>query len=206
VKRLKKTLVFLTALLLIVSMAYASVAQATNYELKNNSKFEAFSTASSFNIMTWFAGQKEYIPSMEKVNLYKLSWDESFITYDITVGSKTYHLCTDFTYTGHVKYTFHDVEAWSTSGGLPPYIWPSEYSNVQAVVDYTYDFSTVPGGLDGTIHMQCIMNNAGKTINSLDSTGDFQNIQIKAVVDTSPPNQGLTYYLAHHGIVSGWPE
>jgi hypothetical protein len=49
-----------------------------------------------------------------------------------------------------------------------------------------------------------VMNNAGKMINSLDSTGDSQNIQIKATVVTSP--QGYTHFLAHEGIVSGWPE
>jgi hypothetical protein len=202
----RRVLVVPLVLLLIASMAYASIAQATTYELKNNEKFETFNVSASFNIMTWFAGEKEYIPSLEKVNIYHLSWNESFISYDITVGSKTYHLGTDFTYTGHVKYTFHNVSVWSTAGGLPPYIWPSVNDNTEAVVDYTYDFSAVQGGLDGTIHMLCVMNHAGKMINSLDGTGDFQNVQIKATVDTSPPHQGLTYFLLHHGIVSGWPE
>jgi len=181
-----------------------SAAPAANP--KNNEKFETFSVAASFNILTWFAGEKEYIPSMDKVNIYHLSWDETFRTYDISVGSKTYHLNTDFAYSGHVKYTWHDVTAWSTVGGLPPYVWPSESRSVMAIVDYMYDFSAVSGGLDGTIHMLAIMNSAGKWINSLEGTGDFQNVQIKAVIDDSPPNSGLTYYLVHHGTVTGWPE
>ena len=203
---MKKTYLVIPILLLTVSMAYASIAQATNYEPKNNDKFQTFTVASSFNIMTWFGGDKEYTPTIEKVNIYHLNWDETFISYDITVGSKTYHLGTDFSYSGHVKYTFHDVTEWSTAGGLPPYIWPSQDRNVQAVVDYTYDFSAIPGGLEGTINLRCVMNNAGKFINSLDSTVDFQNVQIKAMVGTSPTNQGPTYFLAHQGIVSGWPE
>lgn len=202
----RKILVIPLVLLLAASMAYTSIAQATTYEPKNNEKFDTFNVASSFNIMTWFGGEKEYIPSIDKVNIYHLSWNETFISYCITVDSKTYNLGTDFIYSGHVKYTFHNVSSWVTTGGLPPYIWPLEKSNTEAVVDYMYDFSAVPGGLDGTIHLRCEMNNAGKFINSLDGTGDFQNVQIKATVDTSPPNQGLTYFLLHHGIVSGWPE
>ena len=52
------------------------------------------------------------------------------------------------------------------------------------------------------------MNNAGKLDQqSSDSTvWLFQNVQIKAMVGTSPTNQGPTYFLAHQGIVSGWPE
>jgi hypothetical protein len=203
---MNRKIIVIPLLLVVVSMAFLSITQAKNYDLKNNDKFQSFDVAASFNIMTWFMGQHEYIPSYDKVNILRMNWDETFLTYAITVGSKTYYLGTDFTYTGHVKYTFHDVTEWVTTGGLPAGIWPKTYRNVEAVVDYTYDFSAVSGGLDGTIHMLAVMNNAGKMINSLDSTGDFQNVQIKAFVETSPPNQGLTYFLLHSGIVSGWPE
>jgi hypothetical protein len=182
-------------------MASVSLAQATTYEPKNNDKFQDFSVLASFNIMTWLGGQREYIPTMDKMNIYRLSWDETFLTYDITVGTQTYHLGSDFTYTGHVDYSWQGVTTWEV-----PYVWPEEYRVVKAVVDYTYDFSAVPGGLDGTIHMIAVFSSGGMFLNSLDSTGDFQNVQIKATVGTSPPNNGLVYYLVHDGIVSGWPE
>jgi hypothetical protein len=72
-------------------------------------------------------------------------------------------------------------------------------------VDYIYDFSAVPGGIEGTLRMQSEITGDGSplvfSINSLSGTGDLQNVQIKA---TSMPQSG-TYNFAHNGIVIGWP-
>ena len=73
-------------------------------------------------------------------------------------------------------------------------------------VDLTYDFSAVPGGLEGTITLVALVT--GNTasvfdpdakamlITSTECTGDFSNVKIQAT-------SGGT---GHVGVVIGWPE
>ncbi|HIJ08655.1 TPA: hypothetical protein HA274_04865, partial [Candidatus Bathyarchaeota archaeon] len=166
---MKKTIMIIAVVLLAMAILATPLVSASPIKDRNNDKFQTFAVSASFNIVSWLTAPHEFIPSEDNVNKYEMNFDEKFITYDITVGSKTYHLGTDFTYAGHVKYTFYDVTAWEALP--PPLMWPDEYRSVQVRVDYVFDFSAVDGGLDGTIHMLAIMNNAGKIINSLDGTG-----------------------------------
>ncbi len=74
---------------------------------------------------------------------------------------------------------------------------------VHMKVDYMYDFSAVPGGIEGTLRMQAILTGDGSplalSINSLAGTGDLQNVMIKATSHLGTP-------IVHDGIVSGWQE
>ena len=192
------------ATLLLALPILTAVAQATPLTEKNNDKFQSFGVTATVNAFTWVSAEHQYIPSMDNVNKLVVNGDETFITYDITIGSNTYKLGEDFTYTGHVEFTYYDVTAWMPLP--PPYMWPSEYRESHTIVDYMFDFSAIPGGIDGTLQMRA-MDTPGdiEVINSLAGTGDLQNVQIKATISGST-HVGTIYTITHSGLVSGWPE
>lgn len=197
---------FLTciALIFIVSIFTVAIAQATPLEEKNNNKFQTFNVLGTFSLMSYFTGDHTYIPSTDNVKKMIIEFDENMFTYDITIGSNTYHLGEDFTYTGHATMVYFDPVF-----GLPaPYtmLYPSgSRGQYHAMIDYCFDFST--STIDGTINMQCVANGGGMYINSLSATGDLQNVQIKAEVtgNTFDPQTNIIT-IFHEGMVSGWPE
>lgn len=200
----KKVLVMAVALMAVAMLATPLVGAVPWTYPRNNDKFQTYGVTGTCKFSVWMNGEHEFIPSKDKVNMLIISGDETFITYDITVGSNIYHLGTDFAYTGHFEYIFYDVTAWNPN--LPPYTWPSEYRAEHMIVDYVFDFSAFSDGIEGTLRLRAESNQGGLFINSLAGTGDLQNVQIKAtILPATPLGKGI-YQIGHAGIVSGWPE
>ena len=197
--------------LLAIVLALAVVLLATPFVSakpwaypKNNEKFETFYVEGTFSVVVIDAADKEYIPSFDNVKKYVQTFEESMMTYEITVDGTTYTLADgDFTYSGSAKFVYFD----------PVFADPAKTvvassSHGVFFVDYMYDFGNDGNGPDGTIRMRYVANGGANNINSLVGTGDFKNVQVKATAWTSldlttlPP----TVLIFHEGIVSGWPE
>jgi hypothetical protein len=69
-----------------------------------------------------------YIPSTENANQLIITLDKVFLTYEITVGDKTYKLNEDFTYSGKEKMPYFKPVFNDTILGLK---WPSQYKSIQ---------------------------------------------------------------------------
>ena len=206
---MKKAVLVIFVALMAVAMLAIPIVSAVPLKEKNNGKFQTFHVYFKVNAFTFIAGEHDYIPSKDNVNKLTVNGPESFIQYDLTVGSKTYKQGVDFIYTGHFEYIFYDVTAWLTIPGiLPAYLWPADggYRTNHLVVDYMYEFLPA-SGIDGTVQLRAIKNGSeGMAINSLAGTGDLQNVQIKAVVTSDVAIGGGLYEATHDGTVVGWPE
>ena len=96
--------------------------------------------------------------------------------------------------------TFYDPVFGSASMGK---LYPTSYSEMKEEV-YTYDFSAVPGGLDGTIKMIAATKDGVLSIRSYEGTGDFRHVQIKAIATSTFDTKALTINIVHEGKVCGW--
>lgn len=207
---MNRKIVVSAVLLLTLFISTIMLVQAVPLEEKNNDKFQTYSVASTFNILqqlfanpTTLRAEYNYIPSLDDCEKLTISYDEIFRACYITIdGAHTYVMGQDFEYTGHIVWTFFKPE-FDTG----PY-WPSSSRNGNHIVDYTYDFSYYQGGLEGTLNMRAVFNpSGGIAINSLSGTGDFQNVQIKAMKTGGDyADGGLTWTVYHGGYVFGWPE
>lgn len=200
-----RMMTLLIGVTLIAVLLLTPFAVATPLTEKNNEKFQSFSVVGTFNFArAYFGGDHYYYPSIDNVKKMVIEFNEQMLTYVITIGGNTYNLGTDFTYTGHATFTYFD----------PVFTLPAPYTMLyptssrgqyHAIIDYSYAFST--STIQGTINMQCVVNEGGFYINSLSGTGDLQNIQIKAQV-TGNIYDSTTYMITifHDGLVAGWPE
>jgi hypothetical protein len=198
----KKILVVVS--ILILSFSLTPFAFAKPWDPKNNEKFVTFYVEGTFSVAVLDAADFKYIPSFDNVKKMVQTFEESMMTYEITVDGTTYTLADgDFTYSGSGKFVYFD----------PVFVDPAKtivasYSNGVFFVDYMYDFGDDGVGPDGTISMRYVANKGANNIFSLAGTGDFKNVQIKATswyfldVTTIPP----TMNIFHEGLVSGWPE
>jgi hypothetical protein len=132
-----------------------------------------------------------------------LRWNETMTAYTINIDGKEYTLFEDFTYTGFATFT-----AWKPTGEAHPVLGFPIGEYMEFEVKYMYDFSAVPGGIDGRLRMHAItrMKNAsdltvGGTmeIRSVYGTGDLRNVKVKAT-NGGPGNP------SHVGTVCGWPD
>ncbi len=202
--RLKIAVLVIAVALLGAAILAIPLVGAIPLKEKNNDKFQAFHVVATYNwILSVMGSDNEYVPSEEKVNKCIQTVDEEFMTYEITVGTHTYTLGDDFAYSGLFVTTY-----WDPVFGYPYPVssYPMSERASQSRVDYTYDFSAVLGGLDGVLQLRCVANNGGMVINSLVGTGDFQNVQIKAIATSVYDPARYTVYIFHEGSVSGWPE
>jgi len=189
-------------ILMLLAVAPVMASQPKVWDEKNNDKFETFNVLGRASLSASAAGDWQYIPSEEKPNKIVVSWDEVMTSHVITIdGVHTYTLGTDFTYEGHQVVTLYDPVINPPPVPINVYALIASARMVHMKVDYMYDFSAVPGGIEGTLRMQGILKEGVFSISSLSGTGDLQNVQIKA---TSMPQSG-TYNFAHNGIVIGWP-
>jgi hypothetical protein len=200
---MKKIVISFVVLILALSMCTIMFAQASPIEDKNNDKFQAYSDTGTFKFLKIVTADHQYIPSKENVNRLVISYEEAFLSYDITVGSNTYTLGADFTYSGYVEYVFYDVTAWYPISAPYDMAWPTAFRASSMKVDYMFDFSG--GDIEGTLQVHAVSNAGGFFINSLVGTGDLQNVQIKATL-TGQTSGGGIITVSHAGIVSGWPE
>jgi hypothetical protein len=166
--------------------------------LEGNENFQSFSAMFTFD--ETYAQNLEliYSPKEDDANIIVAKWEENFLTYSITIDGWTYNLGTDFIHSGNVK---------RTAIGAPFIYSPFDVSGApfgskltHSRIEYTFDFSTVPGGINGKLQMLTLWNVHGEvfetSISSLSGTGDLKNVQILAT-------SGL---FGHEGIVIGWPD
>ena len=194
----------LIILLMLFAVAPALATQPKVWDLKNNDKFETFTVKIKSSSSASIGGDWQYIPSQEDPEKIVVSWNEVITLLEITIdGVHVYKIGTDFTYTGRATIVLYDPVI---NPPTPPVVVYSLIPNARMVhmkIDYTYDFSAVPEGLEGTLRMQAILTGDGSplalSINSLSGTGDLQNVMIKATSISGSP-------IIHTGIVSGWPE
>jgi hypothetical protein len=167
----------------------------------------AWNVDASFNFMDMIKANHTYVPADKVANpvqkLY-LSYDEKLLTCDIKVGGVTYSLGKDFTYTGHVDYIYYNPSFANPTLG---YYYPSVFSSAEATVNYMYNFSAVPGGLEGTLSMLATSKDSVSSIVSVGGTGDFKNTQVKATISPQWYDAAkMVVNIYHDGMVSGWPN
>jgi hypothetical protein len=194
----------LIILMLVLTAAPVMATQPKVWTEKNNEKFETFTVKVRSSASASVGGDWQYIPSQEDPEKIVVSWNEVITLCEITIdGVHVYNVGTDFTYAGRATVILYDPVI---NPPTPPVVVYSLISNARMVhmkVDYMYDFSAVPGGIEGTLRMQAILTGDGSplalVINSLSGTGDLQNVMIHATSQSGSP-------IVHTGIVSGWPE
>ena len=140
--------------------------------------------------------ESKYFPSETDPCLAIFKTPELMVDYTITVGDDVYTL-DDFEYSGTMvsivcKPNLAEYAGVFTPGEKATWMWL-----------YQYDFSAVPGGLEGKIKMSAYLKwepgvPTDSKICSLWGTGDFRCTKIDAVIDMSGGG-------AHVGTVTGWP-
>jgi hypothetical protein len=167
----------------------------------------AWNVDASFNFTDMIKANHTYVPTDKVANpvqkLY-ISYDEKLLTCDIKVGGVTYSLGKDFTYTGHVDYIYYNPSFANPTLG---YYYPSVFSSSEATVNYMYNFSAIPGGLEGTLSMLATSKDSVSSIVSVGGTGDFINTQVKATISPQWYEAAkMVVNIYHDGAVSGWPN
>ncbi len=188
-------------LFMLLSLSVISLVQAVPLEEKNNDKFETITTTGTFSILNVINGEHEYIPSFDDVKKFVTYWEDRMLTYTITVGSKTYYLGIDFAYSGYAMENKFDPVFSDPSTKLIPI--SARASN--KMIDYTFDFSAYPGGIEGTLRMHGVVTQGNGFMNSLSGTGDLQNVQITEIGLPGGISKGIVT-VNHEGLVHGWPE
>jgi hypothetical protein len=185
---------------------------------KNNDKFELFGTTIAFDYSRIVAANYAATAGLGAGDANKITVivDELALpSYQIRIGEgadqKVYNLYDPATNTG--DFTYSGVEKIVTYDPVLPYVFDPtnpfatilvQGSKQHFRVDYVYDFSAVPGGLDGTITMLALVTgnslvfsgDRSMSIVSVKGTGDFANVQIHATSTAT----------GHEGNVFGWPE
>jgi len=141
--------------------------------------------------------ESKYFPSETDPCLAFFKTPELMTFYEITVGDDVYTLA-DFDYVGTMFSVVYKPDMTAYAGVFTP----GEKVNWRWL--YQYDFSAVPGGLEGKIYIyaELKMESGVPTdskICSLWGTGDFRCTKIRATIDMSAGG-------AHVGTVTGWPE
>ena len=185
----KKIFAFVT-MLLICSTVLTPFVLAAPWIPKNNEKFQSFSTTHTPDITPILSAEKDYRPTAYNPNIIIVSWEEIMDEYEIMIGEEPYSLHDDFEYEGNSKWTAIGYPFGAFMGILPVGNKANHWR-----VEYTFDFSVVPGGIDGKLEMLMVHNNGETSIRSLSGTGDLQNVQIMATAVLG----------IHDGIVKGWP-
>ena len=195
----KKILGIFVSLLVVVMLVATPLVSAVPLGEPNNDKFQTWHDVGTYSAIGGNAPVLTYIPSPEKVNKLVLDLDETMLTYEITVGSNTYYLGTDFAYTGHVKFTFYKP-VWTGPGLLP-----TQYKSDLLQVTYMFDFSAYLGGIEGVLNMRAVFTKGSDRIRSLSGTGDLQNVQAQLLNLPVAPSFPIVT-IEHGGMVSGWPD
>ena len=186
------------------------VAKPWDYP-KNNDKFEEFGVTYGFIWDNCVAANYAATAGLEEANKVVVVFDEQPVSYQIRIGEdgpgqRVYNLGEDFTYSGvGTVVTWDPVLPYEfdITDILGTLFVPGSRQHFR--VDYTYDFSSVSGGLEGSITLVALLEGNSIILGgdepmhifSTKCTGDFKNVQIQA---TAGPSQ------THMGIVANWPE
>jgi len=158
---------------------------------KDNEKFQSFHVTLIGSLEPILNAQTDYKPTEENPNVIVQTWGNNLVYNEIVIGDKHYFMGVDFEY---------EQECVHTAIGAPfAYMYGLYFGSKSnhMIIEYKYDFSAVPEGIDGTLEMLMVDSNGIISIRSLRGTGDLQNVQIMATT----PTLG-----SHDGIVIGWPE
>jgi hypothetical protein len=156
-----------------------------------NCNVQSFSVTAVASIAPILSAEWKYIPSEENPKMIVVSWEGIMLSYTLTVGENMYYLDTDF------EYTEHCVRIAVGAPFTNAYGLPSGSESNYMKIDFMYDFSSVPGGIDGTLKMRTVSYNGETFIRSLGGTGDLRHVRIMAT----------SVSLGHdEGVVIGWPE
>lgn len=210
---MKRKMLGFVALFVVVMLATPlAAAKPWNYP-KNNPKFEQYSTTINFTFTNLVAATYAATAGLEEANKVVVVYEEQATAgYQIRIGEagpgqRVYNLGDDFAYYGASTITVWDpilpYEFDPTNPMMTLFLMGSK---THWRVDYMYDFSAVPGELEGTITMLALITGDPESIfdpeikpmfiTSIEGTGDFSNVQIQAT------GAGL----GHEGVVLGWPE
>jgi hypothetical protein len=189
-------------LVLAIIMLATPLVSAVPLKEKNNDKFQTFGTQGTFSLFDIVNGDHQFIPSFDKVNKMVTRYEENMLTYTITVGSKTYYLGSDFAYTGNTVEVLFDPIFGDPGKTI---VLGSRYEEI--FVDYMFDFSAYPGGIEGTLNMHAAYTNGNGFTRSLSGTGDLQNVEVKEIgLEGSFDPNTFMETVNHAGLVHGWPE
>jgi hypothetical protein len=199
----KAILTLILSAAMLISPLSGLVAATNPYTDPTAISFHATKSFSAANIMQ---GNHTYTPTDKVANPVQklvISFDEKLLACDISVNGVTYSLGKDFNYTGYVEYVYYNPSFTNPVFG---YLYPSAFSSSEANVEFMYDFSVVPGGLEGTIKMIARVRDDVTSVSSVEGTGDFRNVSIKATITTSLDSITLLTLVHFDGMVSGWPK
>lgn len=204
-------------LLAVVMLATPLVAAKPWTYPKTNPKFEEYGVTYGFDWANLIGANYAATAGLEEANKVVIVYDEIAVSYQIRIGEagpeqRIYNLWDPIAETG--DFTYSGVGTITVWDPVLPYAFdPDDVLGTLFVngrkqhfrVDYTYDFSAVPGGLDGTITYVALISgnsfilNGDKPMHIFDTkcTGDFQNVQVQATAGAGG---------THMGVVSGWPE
>lgn len=198
----KKVSVIAVALMAIAMLAIP-IVQAFPLKEKNNGKFQEIVLYGEFNFLqVIMSTDKEYIPSFDVVNKFITNANPKYYLYTITVDGTTYTQGVDFDYVPiSAKYVYFDPVFKDPD--TKKFLVSSRMD--QLTVEWMFDFSKYPDGIEGTLMMQCIEKQGYCWTNSLAGTDDLRNVQIKAAPSAGVVS-GLLAWARHDGTVIGWPE
>jgi hypothetical protein len=166
----------------------------------------AWNVDKSYSSMDLVKANHTYVPADKAANPVQkltISLDEKLLTCNINVGGVTYSLGKDFTYTGHMEYIYYNPSFNNPTLG---YLIPSGFSGSEATVNFMYNFSAVPGGLEGTLSMFATVKNDVSSVASVGGSGDFKNVEVKATISQYNDVANLVVNIYFDGMVSGWPK
>ena len=183
----KKVLVIAVALMAVAMLATPFALAKPWDKPKNNEKFQSYHVTLGGSIVD---SVKEYKPNEDNPNVIVQRWGNNIVDYEIIIGEEHhYKLGVDFEY---------DQKCVWIAVGAPfiPYlgILMGSESNLW-IITYEFDFSAVPGGIDGILKMLFVYKDGETSIRSLWGTRDLRNVHISATAVLG----------THEGTVIGWP-
>ena len=182
----KKVLVIAVALMAVAMLAtpMVSTAQACRFRREPPQSFKVIHSGSLP------VTEKTYWPNEDNPKMIVQRWGNNIVDYEIIIGEEHhYKLGVDFEY---------DQKCVWIAVGAPfiPYlgILMGSESNLW-IITYEFDFSAVPGGIDGILKMLFVYKDGETSIRSLWGTRDLRNVHISATAVLG----------THEGTVIGWP-
>ncbi len=217
---MKSKFLVLAALLLVLSTATVTFAQAEPLKPKTNEKFQNFAMTGTYDLLyDVFMFDHQYIPSTDNTEKLVMSGEEYFTSMQLTIGDNTYTMGSDFTYKSLLKITYFDPVFPNNAPHIGN-LAPASFRASMFIVDYTYPFLPA-SGITGTLNMHAININGQTHINSLSGTDDLINVQIQATTlpattqvipatsspyFNTPPYYNVYVTIHHTGWVTGWPQ
>jgi hypothetical protein len=208
-----KIIVVFVALMVMAMLAPSIVAAKPWDYPKNNPKFEQYGVTINFNFANLIAATYAATAGLEEANKVVVVYEEQAMPgYQIRIGEdgpgqRVYNVEEDFAYNSIATITtWNPILPYAFDPANPMMTLFLMGTKTHWRVDYTYDFSAVPGGLDGTLTMLAMVTGNSESvfdpdiktmfITSIEGTGDFSDVQIQA------KGAGT----GHAGVVIGWPE